>query len=37
MTIDTSLMRASHGLLMIVLTVGIQVLAQYLLGRTMMA
>jgi hypothetical protein len=37
MTIDNSLMRASHGMLMIVLTVGVQVLAQYLLGWVMVA
>jgi hypothetical protein len=37
MTIDDSLMRLSHGMLMIVLTVGVQVLAQYLLSRMMLA
>jgi hypothetical protein len=37
MTIDNSLMRMSHGMLMIVLTVGVQVLAQYLLGWVMVA
>src|SRR5690242_11301053 len=37
MTVEDSLMRLSHGALLIVCTVGVQVLAQYLLSRAMLA